>query len=62
MTIFDRTDGGGLADDHVIIEIQGQFWESGGGGVTGNPFVHQMHHVPVSYLLTFNQVLHPKGL
>ena len=59
VTIFDRTDGGGLADDHVIIDIHGQWWESGGESGAG---VHRMKHVSASYLLTFNQILHPRGL
>jgi cell wall-associated NlpC family hydrolase len=59
VTIFDRTDGGGLQNDHVIIEIKGQWWESGG---TPNAGVHRMTPPDAAYLATFNRVLHPKGL
>jgi hypothetical protein len=58
VTIFDRTDGGALTEDHVIIDLHGQWWESGGTG--GG--VHRIKHISASYLLTFNQILHPRGL
>jgi hypothetical protein len=59
VTIFDRTDGGALTDDHVIIDLNGQWWESGGAAGAG---VHRIKHIAASYLLTFNQILHPRGL
>jgi hypothetical protein len=62
VTIFDRTDGGGAADDHVVIDIEGQFWESGGGGLSGQPRVHRMRNVTAGYLAGFNLILHPRGL
>jgi cell wall-associated NlpC family hydrolase len=59
ITIFDRTDGGALDEDHVIIDLHGQWWESGGIAGAG---VHRIKHISASYLLTFNQVLHPRAL
>lgn len=59
VTIFDRTDGGALNQDHVIIDLHGQWWESGGTSGAG---VHRIKHIKASYLLTFNQILHPRGL
>jgi hypothetical protein len=59
VTIFDRTDGAGLTDDHVIIDINGQWWESGGTSSAG---VHRIAHVSSAYLATFNVILHPRGL
>jgi len=59
VTILDRTDAGALDEDHVIINIAGQWWESGGTTSAG---VHQMPSVSPSYLATFNLILHPAGL
>jgi cell wall-associated NlpC family hydrolase len=60
VTIYDRTGCG--ADEHVIININGRFYESGGGSASGGaPFVHQF--TPnAAYLSSFNTVLHPAGL
>ncbi|HEX3977665.1 MAG TPA: hypothetical protein VHW96_15470 [Solirubrobacteraceae bacterium] len=60
VTIYDRTGCG--PNEHVIISINGRFYESGGGSVSGGaPFVH--HFTPsASYLASFNTVLHPAGL
>jgi len=60
VTIYDRTGCG--ANEHVIININGRFYESGGGSASGGaPFVHQF--TPSSgYLSSFNTVLHPAGL
>jgi cell wall-associated NlpC family hydrolase/uncharacterized protein YukE len=60
VTIYDRTACG--PDEHVIIAINGRFYESGGGSASGGaPFVHQF--TPSSaYLASFNTVLHPAGL
>lgn len=60
VTILDRTDAG-ISDDHVIIDIDGQWWESGGWGVQSDR-VHRMQNVTASYLQSFNVVLHPQGL
>jgi len=59
VTIFDRTEGGALDKDHVIIDIEGQFWESGGATGAG---VHELPGISTSYLATFNLILHPAGL
>jgi hypothetical protein len=39
VTIYDRTDGGGLNADHVIMRIRRQWWESGGSALSciGSP-------------------------
>jgi cell wall-associated NlpC family hydrolase len=58
ITIFDRTDGGSLTEDHVLIDLHGQWWESGGSDAG----VHRIKRISASYLLTFNQILHPRGL
>ncbi len=60
VTILDRTDAG-IGDDHVIIDIDGQWWESGGEGVEYYR-VHRMHDPTTAYLQSFNLVLHPRGL
>jgi cell wall-associated NlpC family hydrolase len=59
VSIFDRTDGGSPGNDHVIMNIAGQWWESGGSGGGG---VHQISQPSPSYLTSFNRILHPKGL
>jgi cell wall-associated NlpC family hydrolase len=63
VTIYDRTDAGS-SDDHVIINIGGQFYESGGesGSWGGGGGVARIGTPPASYLATFNQILHPAGL
>jgi hypothetical protein len=47
----------------VIIDLDGQWWESGGsssdGGAAG---VHRIAKLSSAYLATFNLVLHPQGL
>ncbi|HET8980573.1 MAG TPA: hypothetical protein VFN87_20645 [Solirubrobacteraceae bacterium] len=62
VTIYDRTDAGSA--DHVIIDINGQFYESGGesGSWGGGGGVAKIATPPASYLSTFNLVLHPAGL
>jgi cell wall-associated NlpC family hydrolase len=60
VTIYDRTGCG--PDEHVIININGRFYESGGGSASGGaPFVHQFTP-STAYLASFNTVLHPAGL
>jgi cell wall-associated NlpC family hydrolase/uncharacterized protein YukE len=60
VTIYDRTGCG--ANEHVIININGRFYESGGGSASGGaPFVHQFSP-SADYLASFNTVLHPSGL
>jgi cell wall-associated NlpC family hydrolase len=62
VTIYDRTDAGG--SDHVIININGQFYESGGetGSWGGGGGVAKIGTPSAAYLATFNTVLHPAGL
>jgi hypothetical protein len=62
VTIFDRTDAG-LGSDHVIIDLDGQWWESGGSTADGGKAsVHRITDISPAYLATFNLVLHPEGL
>jgi cell wall-associated NlpC family hydrolase len=62
VTIYDR-DGSGR-QGHMIIDIDGQFYESGGerGSWGGGGGVQEISTPSASYLATFNQVLHPEGL
>lgn len=66
VTIYDRTNGGALTGDHVIIDLKGQWWESGGGSTDGgHPRVHRIKMTKAiarGYLPTFNVVMHPYGL
>jgi cell wall-associated NlpC family hydrolase len=50
-------------DEHVIIDIDGQWWESGGSTQDGGgAMVHRIIDPSTGYLKSFNQVLHPAGL
>jgi len=60
VTIYDRDKPGDLG--HVIIDLAGQWWESGGGGSQGAPNVHQISQPDQSYLSTFDRILHPAGM
>jgi cell wall-associated NlpC family hydrolase len=64
VTIYDRAvpDAGGPG--HVIICINGQFWESGGekGPWGGGGGVEKIGRPSAAYLATFHNVLHPEGL
>jgi hypothetical protein len=62
VTIYDRTTPG--QEGHVIIEINGQFYESGGesGSWGGGGGVEKIATPAASYLATFNTILHPEGL
>ena len=62
VTIYDRTTPG--QEGHVIMEINGQFYESGGeaGSWGGGGGVVKIATPSASYLATFNQILHPEGL
>jgi cell wall-associated NlpC family hydrolase len=63
VTIFDRTDAASTTEDHVIIELDGQWWESGGSSTDGGGAdVHRLATISPSYLETFNLVLHPRSL
>jgi len=64
VTIYDRTSGD---EDlhHVIIEINGQFYEAGGEDGPWRPggeAVAKIERPPASYLSEFNLKLHPAGL
>jgi cell wall-associated NlpC family hydrolase len=63
VTIYDRTDAGS-GQDHVIIDLGGQFYESGGGHGAwgGGGGVEKIGTPSASYLASFNRVLHPEGL
>jgi len=63
VTIFDRTDASSTTEDHVIIDIDGQWWESGGSSTDGGgASVHLISDISQAYLETFNLVLHPRSL
>jgi cell wall-associated NlpC family hydrolase len=50
-------------DEHVIIDIDGQWWESGGSSADGGAaMVHQIVNPSHAYLKSFNRILHPQGL
>jgi cell wall-associated NlpC family hydrolase len=52
-----------INDEHVIIDLDGQWWESGGDASDGGAeMVHQISNISQSYLKSFNLVLHPAGL
>ena len=62
VTVYDRALRG--QSGHVIIEINGQFYESGGmkGAWGGGGGVQKIASPSASYLATFPTVLHPEGL
>jgi cell wall-associated NlpC family hydrolase len=62
VTIYDRAMPG--QSGHVIIEINGQFYESGGraGSWGGGGGVEKIARPSDSYLASFPTVLHPEGL
>lgn len=62
VTIYDRTTPG--QEGHVIMEINGQFYESGGeqGTWGGGGGVQKISTPSASYLSSFNLILHPAGL
>jgi cell wall-associated NlpC family hydrolase len=64
ITIYDRDvpDAGGAG--HVIIDINGQFYESGGehGYWGGGGGVEKIGRPSAAYLATFERVLHPEGM
>lgn len=57
VTIYDRVASGD--NDHVIIDINGQFYEEGGSGGPQN--AHKFTPTR-AYLDSFNRILHPAGL
>lgn len=64
VTIYDRTlaGAGSVDNEHVIIDLDGQFWESGGSAAAGGGAGVKRFSPPSSYVQTFNRVLHPSGL
>ena len=62
VTVYDRALPG--QSGHVIIEIDGQFYESGGshGSWGGGGGVEKIGTPSAAYLATFPNVLHPAGL
>jgi cell wall-associated NlpC family hydrolase len=62
VTIYDRTTPG--QEGHVIMQINGQFYESGGeqGSWGGGGGVAKIATPSAAYLSTFNLILHPAGL
>ena len=62
VTVYDRALSG--QNGHVIIEINGQFYESGGmhGSWGGGGGVEKINRPSDAYLATFPTVLHPEGL
>ena len=63
MTIYDRNTGP-TNNEHVIIEINGQFYESGGEAGTwgGGGGVEKINTPSQAYLSSFTTILHPAGL
>ncbi|HEX3804738.1 MAG TPA: hypothetical protein VHV75_18080 [Solirubrobacteraceae bacterium] len=50
-------------DEHVIIDLDGQWWESGGSTADGGAaMVHPIANPSTGYLKSFNKILHPSGL
>jgi cell wall-associated NlpC family hydrolase len=50
-------------DEHVIIDLDGQWWESGGSSADGGAaMVHRIVDPSQSYLKSFNRILHPAGM
>jgi cell wall-associated NlpC family hydrolase len=62
VTVYDRALSG--QNGHVIIDINGQFYESGGmhGAWGGGGGVEKIGTPSAAYLATFPTVLHPDGL
>jgi cell wall-associated NlpC family hydrolase len=63
VTIYDRNTGA-TDNEHVIIEINGQFYESGGGAGAwgGGGGVEKIGTPSQAYLSSFTTILHPAGL
>jgi hypothetical protein len=63
VTVYDRTDGGTPGNDHVIIDLNGSWYESG-GNAQFNPGggVAKIPKPDAAYLSSFNRQLHPLGL
>jgi len=63
VTIYDRNTGP-TGNEHVIIQIDGQFYESGGeaGAWGGGGGVEKIATPSQAYLSSFTTILHPAGL
>jgi cell wall-associated NlpC family hydrolase len=63
VTIYDRNTGP-TDNEHVIIQINGQFYESGGeaGSWGGGGGVEKIATPSQAYLSSFTTILHPSGL
>jgi cell wall-associated NlpC family hydrolase len=63
VTIYDRNTGP-TDNEHVIIQINGQFYESGGeaGSWGGGGGVEKIATPSQAYLSSFTTILHPAGL
>jgi cell wall-associated NlpC family hydrolase len=63
VTIYDRNTGP-TDNEHVIIDINGQFYESGGeaGSWGGGGGVEKIGTPSQAYLQSFTTILHPAGL
>jgi hypothetical protein len=63
VTIYDRDTSADPGQDHVIIDINGTWFESGGNSAD-NPSggVAQINPPSQAYLSTFNLQLHPVGM
>lgn len=61
VTIYDRSTP---TDGHVIMDINGQFYEAGGsaGAWGGGGGVEKIGRPSAAYLASFNTILHPIGL
>lgn len=64
VTVYDRTDGGTPGNDHVIVDLNGAWYESGGqaGAWGGGGGVQRIQKPSAAYLQSFNRQLHPMGL
>lgn len=62
ITVYDRALSG--ENGHVIVDINGQFYESGGehGSWGGGGGVEKIARPSAAYLATFPTILHPQGL
>jgi hypothetical protein len=62
LRFYDRSLPG--HDGHVVIDINGQFYESGGmkGPWGGGAGVMKIKRPSSDYLSTFDRILHPQGL
>jgi hypothetical protein len=61
VTIFDRAGAG--REGHVIVDLNGKFYESGGSAASGGGAgVKRLPNPPADYLASFNVLLHPAGL